>query len=143
MSNLIYTILPKPMREIVSIHPDLTVSQCLEIMVSRSIGALVVTDDDNLMGIVSERDIVWGLLHNKMEIMNKPASDILWANVAVLKPTDTVETAMVVITKTKRRHVLIAEEGKLIAIVSIGDILCSLLDEKDRVIEHLENYIHQ
>lgn len=143
MSNLIYTILPKPVREIVYIHPDLSVSQCVDIMVSRNIGALVVTDDDNLLGIVSERDIVWGLLHNKMEIMNKPASDILWANVAVLKPTDTVEMAMAVITKTKRRHVLIAENGKLLAIVSVGDILYSLLDEKDRVIEQLENYIHQ
>lgn len=143
MSNLIYSILPDPPREIVYVHPDVSVAQCVEIMVNRSIGALVVTDDDNLLGIVSERDIVWGLLNNGIELLNKPASDVLWAHVAVLKPSDTVETAMAVITETKRRHVLIAEEGKLITIVSIGDVLFSLLDEKSRVIEQLKDYIRQ
>ena len=143
MSNLIDSILPKPLREIAYIHPDVSVAQCVEIMVSRNIGALVVTDDDNLLGIVSERDNVWGLLHHGEQIFTQPASAILWANVAVLKPTDTVETAMAIITETKRRHVLIAEQGKLIAIVSIGDVLNSLLDEKSRTIQQLENYIHQ
>lgn len=143
MSNLIYSILPDPPREIVYVHPDVRVAQCVEIMINRNIGALVVSDDDNLLGIVSERDIVWGLLNNGIDILKKPASDVLWANVAVLKPTDTVETAMAVITETKRRHVLVAEEGKLITVVSIGDVLFSLLDEKTRVIEQLKDYIGQ
>lgn len=143
MSNLIYSILPDPPREIVYVHPDVRVAQCVEIMINRNIGALVVSDDDNLLGILSERDIVWGLLNNGIDILKKPASDVLCANVAVLKPTDTVETAMAVITETKRRHVLIAEEGKLITVVSIGDILFSILDEKTRVIEQLKDYIGQ
>lgn len=141
MSNIIHNILPNPPREIVCIHPDVTIGQCVDMMVHANIGALVVTDDDNLLGIVSERDIVWGLRHLGLDVLNRPASEILWANVAVLKPTDTVETAMAIITETKRRHLLIGDEGKLIAIISIGDLLYSQLDEKSRVIEQLENYI--
>lgn len=143
MSNLIYSILPQPAREIVYIHPDLSIEQCVQLMQSRKIGALVVTDDDNLLGIVSERDIVNGLVKHGMQLLEKTASDILWSHVAVLRPTDTVETAMAVITETKRRHVLIAEDGKLVAIVSIGDVLFSLLNDKTRLIQALENYIHQ
>ncbi len=142
MSNLIYSILPNPPREIVFVHPDVSVAQCVEMMVHSNIGALVVTDDNNLLGIVSERDVVKGLIKHGSNLLNVKASDILCADVTVLKPTDTVETAMAVITETKRRHVLIAEEGKLIAIVSIGDVLFNLLIHKAREIQELENYIH-
>ncbi len=143
MSNLIYSILPNPAREIVYVHPDVSVEQCLDIMIKRNIGALVVTDDDNLLGILSERDIIHGLSRYAASVLTSNASDILCAAVAVLNPSDTVETAMAIMTETKRRHVLIAEEGKLIAIVSIGDVLLSLLGDNARVIQHLENYIHQ
>src|SRR3989338_11375424 len=111
MSNLIDSILPKPARPIVYVHPDMTVHQCIDIMEHDKIGALVVTDDDNLLGIVSERDVVFGFSKKGNKLLDSSVSDILWANVAVLKPTDTVETAMAVITETKRRHVLVAEAG--------------------------------
>lgn len=143
MSNLIDSILSKPARPIVYVHSDMSVRQCVEMMVHDNIGALVVSDDDNLLGIVSERDVVRGLLEKGNELLDAPVSDILWANVAVLKPTDTVETAMAVITETKRRHVLVAEAGKLISIVSIGDVLYSILANNSRTIKELENYIQQ
>ncbi|HAU2046321.1 TPA: CBS domain-containing protein, partial [Legionella pneumophila] len=69
-------------------------------------------------------------------------SDVVYNNVTILSPHDSVEKAMQVITETKRRHVLIQEEGELLAILSIGDLLYHVLEDKLRVIEHLENYIH-
>lgn len=143
MSNLIYSILSQPPREIVYVHPDVSIAQCVDLMMTRKIGALVVTDDDNLLGIVSESDIIYGLKRYGERLLTQTASDILCAKVAVLKPSDTVETAMAIITETKRRHVLVGEAGKLIAIVSIGDVLLSLLGDKSRVIQALENYIQQ
>ena len=98
MSNLIYSILPNPAREIVYVHPDVSVEQCVDIMIKRNIGALVVTDDDNLLGIVSERDVVHGLLRYGASVLTSKASDILFAAVTVLKPSDTVETAMAIIS---------------------------------------------
>src|SRR5688572_12651721 len=103
MSNLIYSILPDPLRSIMQVHPDTDIIQCIELMASHKIGALVVTDDENLLGILSERDIVWGLHKFQNNLTDKKASDLMNANVAVLKPTDTVETAMAIMIETKRR----------------------------------------
>lgn len=142
MSNLIYSILPQPPREIVSVHPDVSITQCVNLMVTQKIGALVVTDDDNLLGMVNEPDIIQGLKRYGETLLTKTAADILCSKVAVLKPSDTVETAMAIMTETKRRYVLIAEAGQLTAIVSIGDVMLSLLGDKSRVIQALEHYIN-
>lgn len=142
MANLIHSILPQPRHPIIYTHPDVSVAQCVSIMAQHNIGALMVTDDENMLGIVSERDVVRGLVNKGLSPMTTNVSDIMCADVSVLKSSDTVEKAMEVITYTKRRHILVSEEGKLIAILSIGDLLFNLLEDKKRVIEQLENYIH-
>ncbi len=142
MANLIHSILPQPSRPITYTHPDVTVAQCVETMVQENIGALVVTDDDNILGIISERDVVRSLVNKGLSAASTPVSAVMHANISVLKSSDSVEKAMEVITYTKRRHILIAEEGRIIAILSIGDLLYNLLEDNKRVIEQLENYIH-
>lgn len=143
MANLIQGILPEPKRPITSVHPDMLIKQCVKIMNDENIGALLVTDDTNTMGIVSERDIVRSLNYGGMSLESATAADILHADVAILKPSDTIEMAMAVITETKRRHILIAKNGQLIAMLSIGDILLSLLNSKSQMIDQLTNYINQ
>ncbi len=142
MANLIHSILPRPRHPITYVNPDVSVAQCVAIMIQHNIGAVVVGDDDNVLGILSERDVVRELVHKGASPATTPASDILHADVSVLQSSDTVEMAMEVITYTKRRHILVAENNKIIAILSIGDILFNLLEDKKRVIAHLENYIH-
>jgi CBS domain-containing protein len=142
MANLIHSILPQPRRPIAYIHPDVSVAQCVAMMVQDNIGALVVTDDENILGIVSERDIVRALVHKGLSPVSTTVSDVLCAAITILKSSDTVEQAMEAMTYTKRRHILVSEEGKIIAILSIGDLLFNLLEDKARVIEQLENYIH-
>ncbi|WP_133128209.1 CBS domain-containing protein [Legionella nagasakiensis] len=142
MSQLLHSILPQPRRPIVYIHPDVNVAQGVELMVQENIGALVVTDDENLLGIMSERDVVRSLVYQGRSPESTIVSEILCADISVLDVTDTVEKAMEVMTLTKRRHILVTEEGQLAAIVSIGDLLFSLLADKTRMIEELQNYIH-
>jgi CBS domain-containing protein len=111
-------------------------------MAEYNIGALVVRDtNDKLIGIVSERDIVFSCLHKGMDIHTTKASDVVYSKVTILSPHDVVEKAMQAMTDTRRRHVLIYEGDKLIAILSIGDVLFHLLEDKTREIEHLANYI--
>lgn len=144
MADLIFTALPQPRRPILYIHPYITVTQCVEMMTKSNVGALVVLDDSNanLLGIVTERDIVRACLLKKLDPEKTTATDILFSNVSVLNLYDPVEKAMEVITKTRRRYVLVEEQGNLIAMLSIGDLLFHLLEDKTRVIEQLENYIH-
>ncbi len=142
MANLIHSILPHPRRPITYTHPDVSVAQCVDIMVQGNIGALVVTDDDNVLGILSERDIVRSLVNKGLSPTSTKVSEIVHADITVLQSSDTVEKAMEAITYTQRRHILVAEEGKIVAILSIGDLLFNFLEENRRVIEHLEHYIH-
>lgn len=143
MAHLIHSVLPVPPREIMYINPEDTVKTCIDLMAERNIGALVVLDTNNkLLGIVSERDILHSCLHKGLDINTATANEVVFKNVIVLSPHDTVEKAMQVITSTKRRHLLISDKGKFIAILSIGDLLFHLLEDRARVIEHLENYIH-
>lgn len=142
MANLIHSILPEPRRPYIYTHPDVTVAQCVATMVQENIGALVVTDDENILGIVSERDVIRTLVHKGLSPTTTKVSDIMHADVTVLESSDTVEKAMAAITYTKRHHILVSEDGKIIAILSIGDLLFNLLEDKSRVIEQLENYIH-
>lgn len=142
MADLIYSVLPRPRRAITYVGPDLTIEECVDLMTKEDIGALVVCNGSTILGMISERDIIRNCLEARLDPAKTRVSDIIFPNVSLLDINDPVEKAMEVITRTKRRHVLVTEEGHLIAILSIGDLLYHLLEDKMRVIEHLENYIH-
>ncbi len=143
MAYLIHNVLPVPPRQITYITSEVSVKSCIEQMTDLNIGALVVVDaKKKLIGIVSERDVLRECLYKGLNADSTKASQIVYQNVTILSSRDTVESAMKAITDTKRRHILIQEGDELIAIISIGDLMYHLLEDKARVIEHLENYIY-
>lgn len=143
MAHLIHSVLPMPPRKVVYINSNDTVKKCIDIMVELNIGALVVVDEDKkIKGIVSERDVVRSCFHKGLNPQTAKALDVVYPEVTILSSHDVVEKAMQAMTDTKRRHVLIEENGEIIAILSIGDLLYYLLEDKAKVIEQLENYIH-
>lgn len=144
MADLIHSVLPRPRRDIAYIHPEESIRKCIDLMTELDIGAVVVVDEHKkLLGMVSERDIVRSCLHQCVNLETGKVADVVCKDVTILSSNDVVEKAMQAMTKTKRRHVLIRDEGdEFIAILSIGDLLFHLLEDKARTIEHLENYIH-
>lgn len=142
MTNLIYSALPNPRRSIVFIEPNLSIKACVSLMTMQNIGALVVcSEDKTLLGMVTEREVVRECIQRGLDPNQATAADIAYKDVSILDSNDPIEKAMETITKTKRRHILINEDGKLAAILSIGDLLFYILEEKSRMIEHLEKYI--
>ena len=142
MTRLILSLLPKPRRPIAYIYPDVSIKKCVQIMMEQDIGALVVANDENILGILSERDIVRRAVGMAKDPEHLTAGDALCSNITILNAEDAVEMAMQAMLEKKRRHILVREAGDVIAILSIGDILFSLLEDNQRIIEHLENYIH-
>ncbi|MFC3907967.1 cyclic nucleotide-binding/CBS domain-containing protein [Legionella dresdenensis] len=142
MAELIYSALSNPRRPIVYVDPQLSVTHCVNLMIRQDVGALVVHDDKRLLGMVTERDIVRSCINQHLDPDVATAGDIAYTDVSILTVDMPVEAAMEVITKTKRRHVLIEENGILIAVLSIGDLLFHILESKQQEIKHLENYIH-
>lgn len=141
MTKLIHSILPEHKQPIIFIHPDVSITQCVELMVQHNIGALVVTDDENILSVITERDIVRNLVAKNRSPETTKVNEIACANVNVLSPSDSVEQAMHLMTYTKRRYVLIKEDETLIAIISIGDLLFNLLEHKEQKIDELKKYI--
>lgn len=142
MTRLIFSLLPTPRRPITYVYPDVVIKQCIETMGVENIGALVVADEENVIGILSERDIIRHCLMDNYDTSRITAREVCCADISILQVEDSIEKAMEVISQTKRRHLLVEEQGKTVAIVSIGDILFNFLEDNRRIIEQLKNYIH-
>jgi CBS domain-containing protein len=130
--------------DIHSIGPKATVFEALTLMGQKEVGALMVMDEaSNVVGIVSERDYA-----RKIALLGKTSKetaveDIMTpvADIYKVKPETTVEDCMVLITAKKVRHLPVFEGGNFIGLVSIGDVVKSIIAEQETLIEHLSNYI--
>jgi CBS domain-containing protein len=130
--------------DIYSIGPKATVFEALTLMGQKEVGALMVMDEvSNVVGIVSERDYA-----RKIALLGKTSKetaveDIMTpvADIYKVKPETSVEDCMVLITAKKVRHLPVFEGGNFIGLVSIGDVVKSIIAEQETLIEHLSNYI--
>ncbi len=139
---LIAAILRAKGPEVVSVAPDATVASLLTELAHNDIGAVVVARQETLIGIVSERDVVRHLQRRGPELLDAPVSDIMTTDVVTCTTEDTVEEVGEHMTRRRFRHVPVTSEGRVVGIVSIGDLVKSRLSglEDDRA--RLEAYIH-
>ncbi len=124
-----------------SITPDASVYAALELMAEKDIGALPVLEDDHLAGIFSERDYARKVILMGRASKETPVREVMTEKVYVVQPSHTVEACMALMTEKRIRHLPVVEEGKLIGIISIGDVVKEIMAEQEFVIEQLENYI--
>ncbi len=127
--------------EVWSIRPDALVYEALEVLAEHDVGALPVVDGDELVGIVSERDyarkvILLGRRSNEAKVR-----EIMTSEVQTVSPDDKVERCMALMTGRRIRHLPVMEEGKMVGLVSIGDIVKAVISQQEEVIEQLERYI--
>jgi CBS domain-containing protein len=126
-----------------TVDPDMTVSELLDGLVTRNIGAMVVVGPLGLVGIVSERDVVRKLHEFGVELLGRPVSEIMTAQVITCTPADSVDSLSVLMTTNRVRHVPVIEGGQLAGIVSIGDVVKTRMEELQTQQEQLEAYITQ
>jgi CBS domain-containing protein len=135
-------VLDKKGRDVHSIRPDASVFDALKRMAENDIGSLVVLEGDELVGIITER-------HYSREIALKgrtsPATlvrDIMSTRVVFARPEQSVEECMAVMTARAVRHLPVLEHKRVVGIVSIGDMVKSMIDDQKFIIEELEHFIH-
>jgi len=137
-------LLKEMKREVCSILPKATVFEALKIMGEKEIGCLMVIDEKNKVnGILSERDYA-----RKVILQGKTSRETLveeimtpFEKMYMIKPETTVEDCMVLITAKRIRHLPVFDGGKFVGLISIGDVIKSMLLERDSMIEHLSDYI--
>ena len=128
-------------REIHSITPDARVIEALKLMAEKEVGALVVLDGARLAGIISERDYARKVILQGKSSHDITVREIMTSKVVTLRPSQTVEDCMTLMTDKRIRHLPVLEDGKVIGVVSIGDVVKEMLSEQKFIIEQLESYI--
>ena len=127
---------------VITTGPATTVAEVADIIARERIGAVVVTgQDDQVVGIISERDIVNGLSKRGTGLLDLPISDIMTRDVFTCATTEDVNQLRREMTNRRARHIPIVEEGKLIGIISIGDIVKNRLDELESETQQMRDYI--
>ncbi len=131
----------KKYKEVISIAPHRPVFDALVVLAEYKIGALVVLEGEKLVGIFSERDYARGVILQGKSSKTTPVSDVMTTEVITAKLTDTTEQAMTVMSEMRIRHLPVVDNGKVIGMLSIGDVVKETIDYQHRLIKQLESYI--
>ncbi len=124
-----------------SIRPEATVYEALEVLADKGIGALLVMDDSALVGILSERDYARRVILHGKESRSTPVRDIMTLGVLTVTRETTTAQCMEVMTNERIRHLPVVEDGEVVGLISIGDVVRSVIEEQQFLIEQLESYI--
>lgn len=125
-----------------SIEPEQTVADALQLMAEKDVGALLVLSGERLVGIVTERDVVRKLTLQGRDPSTTSVREIMTDRVLYVRPKQTLEECMALMTEKHLRHLPVVEEGRIFGIISIRDVVAEVVAEKSFIIEQLENYIY-
>ena len=136
-------ILNKKGKVVWTVKANQTIQQALSILVTKKIGSLVVLDEsDRIAGIISERDIIFGSYVHPREVVDLPVSKFMTKKVIIGSPEDETKYIMGIMTQNRVRHIPVVHEEKLQGLVSIGDVVKSVIDDSDYEIHYLKEYIY-
>ena len=127
--------------KIFSVAPTDSVLRAIEVMASCHVGALLVMDQDTLLGIISERDYARKVILKHRSSHDTPVGDIMTAPAITVTPNDTVHHCMQLMTEGRFRHLPVIKAGRVLGILSIGDLVKAVIQEQSQHIEQLERYI--
>lgn len=127
--------------EVYSVAPQASTLVALNIMAEKNVGALVVVQNGALEGIISERDFARRIAAEGTCGLERPVSDSMTRHVYTIQPDQNVEDCMALMTQHKIRHLPVVENDRLVGLISIGDVVKAIIDERDGLIQQLSNYI--
>jgi CBS domain-containing protein len=139
--SYVKNILERKGNSVWTVSPDATVREALVEMAARGAGALVVTDGGNIVGIFSERDYSRQVAKTDSLGLDQPVRELMSHPVFFARPDQTVEECMRIMTARHFRHLPVLDQDQLVGIISIGDVVKSLINEKEMTIRGLENFI--
>ena len=134
-------LLDRKGRAIFSIGPDDPVLEAVRMMAEHQVGALLVMKDARLLGIVSERDYARKVILKGRSSADTPVAQIMSSPVITVTLSNSVQECMQLMTSRRLRHLPVVEGGKVVGMVSIGDLVKAVMEEQKQTIEQLESYI--
>lgn len=127
--------------QIYAVSPLDSVLHAIEIMATRHVGALLVMDQGALLGIISERDYARKVILKSRSSHDTPVGDIMSSPAVTVMPDDSVHRCMEIMTERRIRHLPVVKAGRVVGMLSIGDLVKAVIQEQSQHIEQLERYI--
>jgi len=127
--------------ELYSVTPDTMVFDAIKLMAEVKVGALLVLEDEQLVGIVSERDYARKVILESRSSRDTPVRDVMTNVVLTVTPEQSIDECLVLMSKHHIRHLPVAENGKPIGMLSVMDVVRNIILEKEQIIDQLEHYI--
>ena len=124
-----------------SVSPDASVFDAIRLMADKGVGALLVLDEGELIGILSERDYARKVILKGRSSKETPVRDIMTEKVLYITPDRSLDEAMAIMTEKRIRHLPVIDAEKLVGVFSVGDVIKSIISEQEFIIEQLESYI--
>lgn len=141
VSTRVEQILAEKGRQVHAVRPDSTVLEALEVLAAHNIGALAVTEGDRLAGIFSERDYARKVILQGKASRDTLVGDSMTADVVTVSPGDDMTYCMQLMTDRRIRHLPVVDDGKLVGMISVGDVVKVVMQEQRFMIEQMESYI--
>jgi CBS domain-containing protein len=141
MKNVAEILKSKAEQTVVTITPSASVFDAIKLMAEKSIGALLVIEDLKIVGIITERDYARKIVLMGRSSKETPVRDVMTSPVMYVRPNQTNEECMALMTDNRVRHLAVMDNSELIGLISIGDLVKDIISEQKFVIEQLEHYI--
>lgn len=141
MKTVAQILKTKQNQAVFTISPAAKVFDAIKMMSDHSVGALLVTEGEVIVGIVTERDYARKMILKGRSSTDTSVRDIMTSAVMYVRPEDSNEQCMALMTENRLRHLPILDHGKLVGIISIGDLVKDIISEQQFIIQQLEHYI--
>jgi CBS domain-containing protein len=129
-------------RDVLTIAPEKSIGDAIDVLAKRRIGALVVVENgDRIVGILSERDVVRAIGTSGTDVLAGPVAGVMTRNVMTCNERETIDSVMSRMTHGRFRHLPVAEDGRLAGIISIGDVVKARIEQVEREAEEMRAYI--
>ena len=139
--KLVQHLLDSKGRDLISVATDATVLDAIKLMAERAVGSLLVMDGDKLRGIVTERDYARKVIVKGRSSKTTAVGEIMTAEVVTTTMQETVNECMTVMTERRIRPLPVVDNGLVVGMISIGDLVQAIISDQKEEIEHLEHYI--
>lgn len=141
MTNVAQVLSDKVHQAVYTIRPNSTVLEAISLMAEKGIGALVVTHEDSVVGILSERDYTRKIALMQRTSFDTTVNEIMTPKVITVTSATSVEDCLALMTDRHLRHLPVVENGKLIGLISIGDLVKAAMEDQRKLIDQLQQYI--
>lgn len=135
-------ILERKGSEFYYVHPENSIFEALELMAEKEIGAVMVLDNERLVGMFTERDYARKIVLHGYTSRETKVGDFMTRSLFSVQPDTSINDCMSLMTTKRIRHLPVLEDGKIVGLVSIGDVVNSVIQQQHTTIKDLENYIY-